>query len=277
MDSNYPSGQLWITLSHVVTDPKVLPSSNLAARCALTLLSQTEKKCNIKAEGEGDLDTNGAWWGKVMRLTLPMVEDMSTDYVVDDTIIITCDVKVHEEDDNGVDDHDDAGGDRERFLKDGMRLTVSNNLEVSDVSSFTGLDLLRRHTSDANRWAHCVGIEIVVDEDDFRAIARSALAGRSCVLNDALCPKATAAFETSHAPNDIYTADDIAGQAAAGSKFVKAASTLDGDDSTFNEPPPLTGDNSRGKDSCSLTLAENCPPATDVSSDSFEMVESDDV
>jgi hypothetical protein len=51
-----------------------------------------------------------------------------------------------------------------------------------------------------------------VDTDDFRAIARSALAGRSCVLNDALGKKAAAKYAeglfapalSTHAANTVH-------------------------------------------------------------------------
>jgi hypothetical protein len=78
----------------------------------------------------------------------------------------------------------------DRLLKPGFRFIVANNLEVSISSSITSIDLLRRQLPDAARWTQLVGLHINVDEDDFRAIARSALAGRACVLTDALGAKA---------------------------------------------------------------------------------------
>lgn len=101
----------------------------------------------------------------------------------------------------------DGDGDDENrtrhYLKPRVRVLVSNDLEVSDVSSITCVELLRRHSPDPNRWEHFLGIALEVDEDDFRAIARSALAGRSCVLQDALGPKATATFEKKRATTHV--------------------------------------------------------------------------
>ena len=62
-------------------------------------------------------------------------------------------------------------------LKPGLQLIVANNLEVSRCSSITCIELLRRHQPDATRWTNFVGLRLDVDEDDFKAIARSALSG----------------------------------------------------------------------------------------------------
>ena len=59
-------------------------------------------------------------------------------------------------------------------LKPGLQLIVANNLEVSRGSSITCIELLRRNQPDATRWT---GLRLDVDEDDFKAIARSALSG----------------------------------------------------------------------------------------------------
>jgi hypothetical protein len=86
-------------------------------------------------------------------------------------------------------------------LKPGLQLIVANNLEVSRTSSVTLFELLRRHQPDAARWTNFVGLRIEVDEvdeDDFRAIARSALACRACVLDDALGAKAAEKFAAGH-------------------------------------------------------------------------------
>lgn len=90
-------------------------------------------------------------------------------------------------------------------LNPGIRLTVANDLEVSRCSYMSTVELLRRHQPDGTLWTKIIGVEIEVDEDDFRAIARSALHGRASVLNDALGAKAAEKFAATQ--EDVHGAD----------------------------------------------------------------------
>ena len=83
-------------------------------------------------------------------------------------------------------------------LKPGLQVVIANNLEVSRISFVTNFELLRRHQPDPTGWSCIVGLSIAVDTDDFRAIARSALAGRSCVLSDAFGAKAAEKYAEGH-------------------------------------------------------------------------------
>ena len=83
-------------------------------------------------------------------------------------------------------------------LKPGLQVVIANNLEVSRISFVANFELLRRHQPDPTGWSCIVGLSIAVDTDDFRAIARSALAGRSCVLSDAFGAKAAEKYAEGH-------------------------------------------------------------------------------
>ena len=77
------------------------------------------------------------------------------------------------------------------MLKRGYRFIVANDLEVSVSSSITSIDLLRRHLPSGAAtisWSQLVGLWIEVDDDDFRAIARSALSGRDVLIIISLHP-----------------------------------------------------------------------------------------
>lgn len=100
-------------------------------------------------------------------------------------------------------------------LKPGLQFMVANDLEVSRCSSITSVDLLRRHQPDATRWANLVGLKIEVDEDDFRAIVRSALSGRACVLNDALGAKAAEKFAATQDVSGPGTSPTFGAQTAS--------------------------------------------------------------
>jgi hypothetical protein len=83
-------------------------------------------------------------------------------------------------------------------LKPGIQVVIASNLEVSRISFVTNFELLRRHQPDPTGWSCIVGLGIDVNIDDFRAIARSALAGRSCVLSDAFGAKAAEKYAEGH-------------------------------------------------------------------------------
>ena len=68
------------------------------------------------------------------------------------------------------------------LLKPGHKFTVANNLEISTGSSIFCVELLRRHQPDSTRWTNFFGLKLELKNDDFRAIARSALSGRARVL-----------------------------------------------------------------------------------------------
>ena len=80
------------------------------------------------------------------------------------------------------------------LLKPGHKFTVANNLEISTGSSIFCVELLRRHQPDSTRWTNFFGLKLKLKNDDFRAIARSALSGRARVLDDALGAKAARKF-----------------------------------------------------------------------------------
>ena len=80
------------------------------------------------------------------------------------------------------------------LLKPGHKFTVANNLEISTGSSIFCVELLRRHQPDSTRWTNFFGLKLELKNDDFRAIARSALSGRARVLDDALGAKAAGKF-----------------------------------------------------------------------------------
>lgn len=88
----------------------------------------------------------------------------------------------------------------DRLLKPGFTFIIANDLEVSTSSSIAAIDILRRHlpSGSGSGWSHLVALQVDVSTDDFRAIARSALAGRACVLNDALGAKAAEKFASGH-------------------------------------------------------------------------------